>query len=186
MRSLLPILTLLLLTGCGSKKFYTLGENLTITSPTTYHEAIDVVKVEVPNYLTEPKIVRQVTPYQIEFIEDAEWLIPMEKKLTDVLIEYLQQSLNNPNVHLYPWESNQKAAKRVSVEIKNFIASDKEVTLKANYKIVDLRNNRHKIEHFKTTLPTTNNTQDMLKSMEKAYFELIKKIKTSLIENNWV
>jgi hypothetical protein len=26
----------------------------------------------------------------------------------------------------------------------------------------------------------------MLKSMEKAYFELIKKIKTSLIENNWV
>jgi len=184
MRRLLPILIILLLTGCGSKKFYTLGENLKIPTATTYHHPIDVVKVTVPQYLQEHKIIRQVTPYQIEFIEDAEWLIPMEKKLTDVLIEYLQQSLNNPNVHLYPWESNQKATKRVSVEIKKFIASNKEVTLKANYKIVDLHNNSHKIEHFKTTLPTTNKIQDMLKSMEKAYLELIKKIKTSLIENN--
>jgi len=184
MRRLLPILILLLLTGCGSKKFYTLGENLNITSPTTYHESIDVVKVVVPNYLQEHKLVRQVSPYEIEFIENAEWLIPIEKKLTDVLIDYLQQSLNNPNVHLYPWESNQKATKRVSVEIKRFIASDKEVTLKANYKIINLKNNSHKIEHFNTTVPTTSDIQNMLKSMEEAYLELIKKIKTSLIEDN--
>jgi len=184
MNRLLPFLILLLLTGCGSKKFYTLGENLKISSPTTYTESIDVVKVVVPNYLTEYKLVRQVTPYQIEFIDKAQWLIPMEKKLTDILINYLQQSLNNPNVHLYPWESNKKSTKRVSIEIKKFIASDREVILKANYTIVNLRDNSHKVEHFKTSVPTTHNIQEMLKSMEKAYLELIKNIKTSLIKNN--
>jgi len=184
MNRLLPFLILLLLTGCGSKKFYTLGENLTIDSTTTYSEPIDVVNVIVPKYLTEHKLVRQVTPYQIEFIDKAQWLIPMEKKLTDILIDYLQQSLHNPNVHLYPWESNNKATKRVSIEIKKFIASDKEIILKANYKIVNLKSNKSKTKLFKTTIPTTNKTQEMLKSMEKAYLELIKNIKTSLIENN--
>jgi uncharacterized lipoprotein YmbA len=184
MKRVLPFLILLLLAGCGSKKFYTLGDNLNVTSPTTYHESIDVVKVIVPKYLTEDKIVRQVTPYQIEFIEKAQWLVPMEKKLTDVLIDYLQQSLNNPDVHLYPWESDNKATKRVSIEIKKFIASDKEVTLKANYKIVDLTHHKNKTKLFKTTIPTNNDIHEMLKSMEKAYLELIKNIKTSLIENN--
>ena len=184
MTKLLPFLILLLLTGCGSKKFYTLGDNLNITSSTTYSESIDVVKVTVPKYLKEHKIVRQVTPYQIELIEKAQWLVPMEKKLTDILIEYLQQSLNNPNVHLYPWESNNKASKRVSIEIKKFIASDKEVMLKANYKIVDLTNNKSNVKNFKTTIPTSNDIQSMLKSMEKAYIKLIENIKTSLINNN--
>jgi len=184
MNRLLPFLILLLLTGCGSKKFYTLGENLTINSPTTYSEPIDVVKVVVPKYLQEHKLVRQVTPYQIEFIEKAQWLVPMEKKLTDILIDYLQQSLHNPNVHLYPWESNNKARKRVSIEIKKFIASDKEVILKANYKIINLQNNSTQRKNFKTTVATTDDVQSMLKSMEKAYIKLMKNIKTSLIDNN--
>ena len=184
MNRLLPLILLLLLTGCGSKQFYTLGENLNVTSETSYNKSIDVVKVVVPKYLTEDKLVRQVTPYQIEFIDKAQWLIPMEKKLTDILIDYLQQSLNNPNVHLYPWESDNKSTKRISIEIKKFIASEKEVTLRANYKIVDLTNNSSKVKIFKTTVPTTNETDEMLKSMEKAYIKLIKKIKTSIINNN--
>ena len=184
MKRLLPLMLLLLFTGCGSKKFYTLGENLNITSATTYTETIDVVKVVVPKYLTENKIVRQVTPYQIEFIDKAEWLVPMEKELTDMLIDYLQQSLHNPNVHLYPWESDKKASKRVSIEIKQFIASEKEVILKANYKIVNLPNNKSNLKNFKTTVPTTNDIQSMLKSMQKSYQELIEKIKTSIINDN--
>jgi len=184
MNRVLPLIIILLLTGCGSKKFYTLGENLTIDSPITYNEPIDVVKVVVPKYLQEHKLVRQVTPYQIEFIEKAQWLVPMEQKLTDILIDYLQQSLHNPNVHLYPWESNNKATQRVSIEIKKFIASNNQVILKANYKIVDLRHNGRKIKNFTTAIKTTDNVQNMLKSMEKAYIELIKNIKTSLINNN--
>jgi uncharacterized lipoprotein YmbA len=177
------LLFLLLLTGCGSKKFYTLGDNLNIKSTTSYSKTIDVVKVTVPKYLKEHKIVRQITPYQIELVDKAQWLIPMEKKLTEILIDYLQQALNNPNVHLYPWDSNNKTEKRISIEIKNFIASDKKVMLKANYKILNLKNNTSQIKLFKTTVPITNNIESMMQGMEKAYLELIKNIKTTIINN---
>jgi len=183
MNKLLPFLILLLLTGCGSKKFYTLGDNLNVSSTTTYSQTIDVVKVTVPKYLKEHKIVKQVTPYQIELIEKAQWLIPMEKKLTDILIDYLQQSMNNTNVHLYPWDSDNKTRKRISVEIKTFIASDKEVTLKANYKIMDLKTNTNQIKLFKTTVAKKPNIQSMLEAMEKAYLQLLSEIKTTVINN---
>lgn len=184
MNKLLPLLILLILTGCGAKKFYTLGDNLNINSTTTYSQTIDVVKVTVPKYLKEHKIVKQITPYQIELIEKAQWLVPMEKKLTEVLIDYLQQALNNPNVHLYPWDSDNRTKKRISIEIKKFIASDTEVMLKANYKIMNLTNNTTKTRLFNTTIPTTNNIQSMMESMEKAYIKLIENIKTTLINNN--
>lgn len=183
MKKLLAILFLLLLTACGSKKFYTLGDNLNIGSTTTYEQTIDVVKVTVPKYLKEHKIVRQVTPYQIELIDKAQWLVPMEKKLTEILIEYLQQSLNNPNVHLYPWDSDNRTEKRISIEIKKFIASDNQVMLKANYKIMNLKSNTSKIRLFKTTVATTKTIESMLQGMEEAYLELIENIKISLINN---
>ncbi len=183
MKKLFPILFLLLLTGCGTKKFYTLGDNLNIDSTITYTQTIDVVNVTVPKYLKEHKIVRQVTPYQIELIDKAQWLIPMEKKLTEILIDYLQQSLNNPNVHLYPWDSDNKTQKRISVEIKKFIASDTQVMLKANYKIVDLKTNTSQIKLFETSIENSNNIESMMEAMEKAYLALLESIKTTLINN---
>jgi uncharacterized lipoprotein YmbA len=183
MQKLFPILFLLLLTGCGSKKFYTLGDNLNIHSSTTYSQTIDVVKVTVPKYLKEHKIVRQITPYQIELIHKAQWLIPMEKKLTEILIDYLQQSLNNPNVHLYPWESNNKTEKRVSIEIKKFIASNSDVMLKANYKIVNLKTNTNQTKLFETTVISNDNIESMMQGMEEAYLQLLSDIKTTIINN---
>jgi uncharacterized lipoprotein YmbA len=174
---------LLLLTGCGAKKFYTLGNNLNINETTTYSKSIDVVKVTVPKYLKEHKIVRQITPYQIELIDKAQWLIPMEKKLTEILIEYLQQSMNNPNVHLYPWDSDNKTHIRVSIEIKKFIASDNLVMLKANYKIMNLKNNTSHITRFETNVKSNSSIEAMMNSMEKAYLKLLAEIKTTLINN---
>ncbi|CAA6818611.1 MAG: Unknown protein [uncultured Sulfurovum sp.] len=127
--------------------------------------------------------MRQVTPYQIELIEKAQWLIPMDQKLTEVLINYLQQSMNNPNVHLYPWDSNNKTEKRVIVEIKSFIPSDKKVILKANYKIINLKNNISQIKLFETTVSNNNDIESMMQSMEKAYLKLLEDIKKTLINN---
>ena len=184
MKKLLPILLLLLLlTGCGAKKFYTLGDNLNVKSTTSYSETIDVVKVTVPKYLKEHKIVRQITPYQIELIDKAQWLIPMEKKLTEVLIDYLQQALNTPNVHLYPWDSDNKSQKRVSVEVKKFIASSNEVMLIANYKVINLTNNTKQQKRFETSVKSNSSMEGMMYAMEKAYLKLLSEIKTTLINN---
>jgi uncharacterized lipoprotein YmbA len=183
MKKLLPFLFLILLTGCGAKKFYTLGDDINIQSTHNYTQTIDVVKVKVPKYLKEHKIVRQVSPYQIELVDKAHWLVPMEKKLTQVLIDYLQQSLNNPNIHLYPWDSDNKTNIRISISIKKFIASNNQVMLKANYKITNIDTNTSQIKLFETTVASSRNIESMMQAMEKAYLKLLEDITTTLINN---
>ena len=183
MFKLLPILSLLLLlTGCGSKKYYTLGNTIDVQSTTTYTKEVDVVKINVPKYLRDHTLVRQISPYQVEIIDKAQWLTPMQKRLTNVLIDYLQKSLNNPNVHLYPWDAGKKTAKRVSVTIKRFIAYKNEVILEANYKIEDLENKTSKTKLFHTTVETNHDINNMMASMEKAYFELAEEIKIEVVK----
>jgi len=176
------MLFLLLTTGCSTKRYYTLGDNLTIEPTDTYKENIAVVRITVPKYLEEFKLVRQTSPYNVEIIDKANWLTPMKKRLTDVLIDYLQQSMDNPNVHLYPWDSNKKDKKRVSVRIKKFIAYNDNVLLKANYKIHDLETNTVKSEPFTTSVKTDGSLDGMMASMEKAYLELAISIKNNIIK----
>ena len=181
-----PLLTtlsfLLLTTGCGAKHYYTLGDNIEIEATENYSEPIDVVKVIVPKYLEEFKLVRQTSPYNIEIIDNAHWLTPMKERLTNVLIDYLQQSMNNPNVHLYPWESEGKSKKRITVRIKKFIAFNNSVILKANYKIHDLASNTIKTKRFQTAVKTDGSLDNMMQSMEKAYLELVQSIKENIIK----
>ena len=94
--------------------------------------------------------------------------------------------MNNPNVYLYPWESNDKATSRVFVEIKKFIASDKEVVLKANYKIVNLQTKEEHVKQFETRVPNSKSMESMIQNMEKAYLKLLKEIKNELIKNKFV
>jgi len=182
MKVLLTLLFLLLTTGCATKSYYTLGDNLAVDSTDNYKENIAVVKVTVPKYLEEFKLVRQTSPYNVEIIDNANWLNPMQKRLTDMLIDYLQQSMNNPNVHLYPWESSKKDKKRVSVRIKKFIAYNDNVILKADYKIHDLESNTINSERFETSVKTDGSLEGMMASMEKAYLELARNIKNNIIK----
>ncbi len=183
MKQLLLILFLLLFTACGTKKFYTLGNNMHIKTKENFNKSIDVLKVKVPKYLHEHKIVRQVSPYQIEFIDKANWLIPMEKKLTQMLIEYLQQSMNNPNIHLYPWDSNNNTNIRISIDIQKFIASKDSVALKANYKVMYLKSKTSKMKSFEIQLPTNASIENMMSVMEEVYTLLIEQIKTTILNN---
>ena len=171
-----------LIVGCGSKHYYTLGDNIQVHSTKQYHEPIDVLNVVVPKYLEEFKLVRQTTPYNIEIIDNAHWLTPMQERLTSILIEYLQESMNNPNVYLYPWESKGKSKKRVALRIQKFIAFNKKVILKAKYKIVDLVENKTESNHFQTSIETDGSLDSMMQAMERAYLELIKNIKNNIIK----
>ena len=182
MKTLFTLFVVLLITGCAKKSYYTLGDNLSVKSTTVYKENISVKKIEVPKYLEEFNLVRQTSPYNVEIIDKANWLIPMQKRLTDILIESLQQSMNNPNIHLYPWESSKKDKIRVSVRIKKFIAYKNNVILKADYKIEDLNTNITKSELFKTSVKTDATLDGMMASMEKAYLELVVNIKNNIIK----
>jgi len=182
MKRLLPLLFLLMFIGCSSKKYYTLGNNLKISQNLTYTKPIDVVTVNVPKYLQDLVLVRQVTPYQVELLKEAQWLTPMKKRLTNVLISYLQKSLNNPNVHLYPWNANQKADKRVEVTIKRFIAYKDNVYLDADYKIYNYKTKKSINKLFSTKVKTGVGIDSMMESMERAYIQLLEEIKSKIIK----
>ncbi len=182
MRRLLPILFLLLVTGCSSKRYYTLGNNLNITQSTTYTKPIDVATVNVPKYLQDQVLVRQITPYRVELLDKAQWLTPMKKRLTNILISYLQKSLNNPNVHLYPWNANRNPNKRVEVDIKRFIAYKNNIYLDATYKIYNYNTKESIDKLFSTKVATGTKIDDMMESMQKAYLQLLEDIKSTLIK----
>ena len=182
MKRLLPLLFILLLTGCNSKKYYTLGNNLKITQKMTYTKPIDVVTVNVPKYLQDQVLVRQTTPYQVELLDKAQWLTPMKKRLTNVLINYLQESLNSPNIQLYPWNANKKAYKRVAVTLKRFIAYQDKVYLDADYKIYNYHTKTSTNKLFTTQVATGAGIDMMMKSMEKAYLQLLEEIKIEIVK----
>lgn len=175
-------LLILFIGGCSSKEYYTLGDTSEITSEETCEQTIAIEKVDIPKYLKDNAIVRQVSPYQVIRLKNANWLTPMQKRLTNVLINYLQKSLNNPNIYLYPWESKKETHKRVSVQIKRFITYQNEVILEASYQINDLKLKSHKTKLFRTKVATNEQTEVMMESMEKAYFKLIEKIKNDIIK----
>lgn len=182
---LLTLLLLLILQGCSNKYYYTLGDTSEIETSETYTKSIAVTKVDIPKYLKDSTIVRQVSPYQIMLIENANWLTPMQRRLTNVLINYLQKSLNNPNVHLFPWEADKDTNKKVSLKIKRFIAYKDEVILEASYKISDISSKHYNTKLFTTRVPTQEKTEAIMASMEKAYFELMETIKNELLKKEF-
>lgn len=181
-RLLILLLLMVILQGCSSKRYYTLGDTSEINATQTYSKSITVEKVDVPKYLKDNTLVKQVTPYQVILIEEANWLTPMQKRLTNVLISYLQKSLNNPNVYLYPWAMEKDTQKRVSLQIKRFIAYQDHVILEANYKIYDFKSKNHTTKLFNTKVKTLESTESMMESMEKAYFQLMEEIKSEIIK----
>ena len=180
----IPLFLLFTLQGCSTKSYYTLGDTSDIQATQTYTQKILVEKVEIPKYLNDNNLVRQISPYQVELIDKANWLTPMQKRLTNVLISYLQQSLNNPNVYLYPWDMDKESRKKVSLQIKRFIAYKEHVILEANYKIYDLKSKTYITKLFNTKVKTKESTQSMMKSMEEAYFELMEEIKNEIIKSS--
>ena len=178
----IPLL-LLFLAGCSTKEYYTFGDNTNAIS-SSYHckKIIAIEKVKIPKYLTDSSIVYQLTPYRVIRLNDANWLTPMKKRMTNVLINYLQKSLNNPNIYLYPWESTKETDIKVSVKIKRFIAYKSEVILEANYQIKDLKTKKIQTKLFSTKVPSSHLAEDIMASMEKAYFKLIEEIKKDIIK----
>lgn len=179
----LSFLFLLILQGCSTKRYYTLGDTSQINATQTYTKNITVEKVEVPKYLKDNALVKQITPYQVMLIEESHWLTPMQKRLTNVSISYLQKSLNNPNVYLYPWAMDKDTHKRVSLKIKRFIAYQDYVILEANYKIYDFSSKQYTTKLFNTKVKTLESIESMMEAMENAYFELMEEIKNEIIKS---
>jgi len=181
-RIFLVIAIIVLFGACSSKQLYTLGDTSTIKQSTNPNqEFIAVEKIELPIYLMDSPIYRKNSKYHLEKIDKANWISSMDKHLTNVLISYLQKSMNNPNIYTYPWSSIKKMDKKVSVTISSFISYKNIVTLEANYQILDKIKNKTSNYFFNTKESYHGKSVEyMIEAMEKAYFRLAKDISKKL------
>ena len=183
---LLNIGVILLLTSCGSKQLYTLGDTSHIhPSDKTTHEAIAVEKIGLPVYFMDSPIYKKNTPYHLVKVDDAKWIHSMDTHLTNVLIIYLQKSLNTATIYPYPWSSVDKIDKKISLTISSFIAYKNSVTLDANFAIYD-KNKKKSLNYLfstKTVIKDSSKNssiEGMIEAMDRAYFELLEKIKSHI------
>jgi uncharacterized lipoprotein YmbA len=172
----------LFFSACGSKQLYTLGDTTNIPNSTEKNfDFIAIEKVELPIYFMDSPIYRKYNPYHLEEIKNANWINSMDTHITNVLISYLQKSMNNPNIYAYPWSNIKKMDKKVSLNISTFIAYKDSITLDANYHIMDKNSKEGSNYLFNTKEHIEDKSvESMIKAMEKAYFRLAKEIKNRL------
>jgi len=177
------LLITLFLTGCGSKQLYTIGDTSNVSpNGASQQTFIAVEKVELPIYFMDSPIYKKDSPYHLQEIDNANWIHSMDVHLTNVLISYLQKSMGNPNIYAYPWSTMKQIDKKVSLNISNFIAYKKEVSLDANYQILDKHTKNSSNNLFHTKIPIEGKSvESMIKAMEKAYFMLAKEINQKLL-----
>ena len=182
MKKVIYIIVVVLFSACGSKQLYTLGDTSNI--PNSTEESFDFIaveKVELPIYFMDSPIYRKYNPYHLEEIKNANWINSMDVHMTNVLISYLQKSMNNPNVYAYPWSSIKKIDKKVSLNISTFIAYKDYISLDANYHILDKSSKKGSNYLFNTKEHIDDKSvESMIKAMEKAYFRLAKEINNNL------
>ena len=165
------------LIGCFSSHYYVLS---TASQPTqTYAKTdmeIGVEKVRVPEYLFKREIAVAESSSQIRLLSNASWAEDLDVGLTQRLIGFLQKKFNNPNVHHYPWGVNKQPIKKVKVQISRFIAQGDYVYLDANWEVENIRTGKTKARLFSTTVPTTDNADDIVAAMDSAFAQLEERV----------
>ena len=168
--------------GCSSKQLYTIGDTSHIpTNPKASRKFIAVQKIELPIYFMDSPIYRKDSPYHLKEIEKANWINSMDVHMTNVLISYLQKSMNNPNIYAYPWSNIKKIDKKISISISTFIAYKNYIFLDANYHILDKvgKNSSNYLFNTKEAIDDES-IESMIRAMETSYFRLAKEIKEKL------
>ena len=182
MRQLYLTLTILLFgAACSSKQLYTFGDTSQINQTISNHQFIAVERVQLPIYLMDSPIYKKKNPFHLTRIDDANWINAMDEHLTNVLISYLQKSMNNPNIYAYPWSTIKRLDKKISLTITNFIAYKNSVSLEASYHIFDKKQHQTTNYFFRTKeLIKDDDINSMLHAMEESYFRLAEEIKSNL------
>ncbi len=182
MKKIALTFVLLLFSACGSKQLYTFGDTSKVESQTAENQSfIAVEKVLLPIYFMDSPIYEKSSSFHLQKIDEANWIHSMDQHLTNVLIAYLQKSMNNPNIYGYPWSNIKQLDKKLSLNITEFIAYKGVLTLEANYQILDKKNHQSHNYLFQTKISMNQeNIESMLSAMEEAYFKLAEEIRSKL------
>jgi len=176
----------LILAGCSSHRVggYLLRDSTGKIEPVgKITEAIGVEKIQLPEYLKQNHIVFENEKGQLIEYTDARWAVHLPESLTDRLITSLQQSLETPQIYLYPWETHEALPLLLKLTISRFIAGPHYLTLRARWQIYDTRTKETKSFLYRTRLPMPEKYRaaDIVEAMNRAYQKLEKQIARSIL-----
>ena len=165
----LLFLLIFFLVGCSTKN-YILPST---TTPLIKHKSVQigVKEVEVPEYLLDNKFIIEdgveAKELNVVFVES------LDRLLTKKTIDILKESLNNPNVFLYPWEVKEKKGYIISIKIDDFKYSNGKAILKGSYKIYNVLTKKEYIKNFRLTKTSKATKKDLVMSLNGLYKKVV-------------
>jgi uncharacterized lipoprotein YmbA len=122
---LIPVVTLMLASGCSStptSHFYTLSAATVPAAPAS-KISVAVGPVSVPAEVDQPQIVVSTGPNQVQFDEFNRWAAPLQNAITRVVAENLVAMLGTPHVTLFSQVLSADTEYRVAIEVQGFVSA---------------------------------------------------------------
>ena len=141
----LMMITLAVLTGCGSSNFYQLHPNTSENRGTVAHQRgmiIGIAEVEVADYLQKSELMTRMSAGRLQIHNKDVWAGSLAKNVQTVLQQNLSNLLPGRIFLSYPWEEPIDDKYRIYVTIDRFDAYETgNVTLKGRWSLVNKEQN---------------------------------------------
>jgi len=175
------IMISMLFAGCSirSKSYYLLDGATHNVQTSPIKKSIGIETITLPRYFNQSSVAIKSGENRVSFLSRANWVSEMDEHLTGVLIGYLKRYFNSTDVYLFPWDVSKNVGKKVSIKIENFIYHDTYIELDASWEISN-KNGKKLAKFFHKKVPSSSDTDDIVKQMDKAFSALELAIAQSL------
>jgi uncharacterized lipoprotein YmbA len=136
-RTLLTLLCLALLNGCGSSPrsdYYMLTADAQ-GAPGNGGPSLGVGPVTVPEYLNTRQIIMNRNQHKLKLAEFDRWAEPLDAGVSRVVAVNLAVLMNTSNVQTFPWRRDAIPEYAVRIAVIQFAAQGKEALLVAEWAI---------------------------------------------------
>ena len=168
-------------TGCSirTKSFYLLEGAQQIEKHAVLRGSVGIENIILPRYFRQGNIALKEDAHKVSFLSGAHWVSDMNEQLTSALISYLKHYFKSTDIYLYPWDVSQNVTRKVSIRVENFIYHDKQVHLDASWEIKS-KDGIKVAKFFHLSLPSSSDTDSIVKQMDVAFSKLEAAIAKSL------
>lgn len=129
-----------------------------------------VSRVTLPAYLNQQNLVRQVSADKVALLTQQLWAEKLSTAIPAIIAAELAANLGQP-IETHPLPPGIRIDTRIEVHIRQFIATEQQLTLQADYRIVNaptLRSYR-----FVTQLPLSDSrTQTLVNAYNTGLYQL--------------
>ncbi len=166
---------IIVLTSCSSKKSSYILTPLESQKKFNINTQIGVKKIVLPDYLNSDKILikegNKIEELETNFASMADTIF------TQNMISSLKNTLNDPNIFLYPWDIQEKKGFIIEINIDDYLYNNGFVYLRGSYFIKNTKNNKNIIaKNFNFKRISNKNTDDIIKNLNKLFNSLIYEI----------